>query len=455
MRLLILALLSFVFFPGSALGCSCSDVTPRFCKLSPNPIEYIFVGTVANVENPPKEGDQRGGTARYHFRVDERLSMPVRTEVDVLSGRGGADCSIWFEKGIPYLVFAYRGNDGELWANVCSNTRKVADAGPLLAQLRAMRDGKPVARVYGIVRQVQQPYEGTFHKNFDAPLPQIVLRLESSKKTVTTKTADDGSFAVYDVPPGNYKITANVSANLEIAQTILSDPPPPLRLDAHSCVEHDVEVLPTGRIRGQLIGNDGKPLGNAGVELFSVGQYREDAPGWWEYADDKKKYFEFDHVAPGEYLLVFNQIKRLDTDVPYPRTFFPSAPDPLQAERIHVGPGEQLLHTDIHLTGGAVTRKIGVRVLFSGGDQPTSSWLSVTGSKGEYVSPSALQENLYELNILPDSEYRITAHTISCNPETVSQTLRFVGNSAPQELTITVPNTKCRPLPHESRRSGN
>lgn len=452
MRPLSLALLAVMFSSGAALACTCSDVTPRSCNLLANRHESIFVGTVVSVENPPKEGDERGGTARYHFRVDEWLSPHDSTEVDIFSGRGGADCSIWFKTGTPYLVFAYRQDNGEMWASVCSNTQQLADAGPLLAQLRAMRDGRRVARIYGTVRQVQQPYDVTYQPNFDKRLSQLMLYFESSKTKIATKTADDGSFAIYDVPSGTYRITADLPANLEIAQTILSDPPPPLQLDADSCVEQDIDVLPTGKIRGQLLGTDGKPLWSAAVELFSVDRYKEDARGWWEYVDDKKKYFEFDHVAPGDYFLVFNMRNRLDTRVPFPRTFFRDAPDLLRAEHIRVAPGDQLLHTDIQLNGGTATRKIRIRVLFTGGGEPTSSHLNVKGSKGEDVYPSKLEEDLYELNVLPDSEYTITAQTLFCDPKTESPPLTFLGGSAPPEQTITVPDTKCRALPNELKR---
>ena len=409
----------------------------------------VFVGTVVGVENPPKEGDNRGGTARYHFRVDEWMSPDIRGEVDVLSGRGGADCSVWFETGIPYLVFAYRGDSGELQTTICSNTQRVTNAGPLLTQLRAMHNHQPVARVYGTLRQVQQPYDGTYQANFDKPLPQVALHLESSKKKIVAKTADDGSFALYDLPSGTYKVSADLPTDLELAQTILSDPLPPLKVDTDSCVEMDLDALPTGKIRGRLLASDGKPLWNASVELFSVDRYKEGARGWWEYADDKKKYFDFEHVAPGEYLLVFNANNRLDTDVPYPRTFFRNAPDLVRAEHILVGSGDQLLHADIQLTGGTITRKITIRVVFTGGGEPTSSYLSVKGSKGENAFPSPLEENLYELNALPDSEYTITAHTNFCDPETESPPLTFLAASASPQLTITVPDTKCRELPQE------
>lgn len=213
MRLPSLALLAVMFASVAALACSCADVTPRSCNLLANRNMSIFIGTVASVQNPPMEGDNRGGTARYHFRVEEWLSPDVRGEVEVLSGRGGADCSFWFKTGIPYLVFAYRGDNGELWATICSNTQRAVDAGPLLTQLRAMHNGQSVARVYGTVRQVQQPYAGTYQPNFDKSLPQVVLHFESSKRKIVAKAADNGSFAVYDLPPGTYKITADLPAD--------------------------------------------------------------------------------------------------------------------------------------------------------------------------------------------------------------------------------------------------
>ena len=107
MRLISLAVLSAMFSSGVALACTCADVTPHSCNLLSNRNVSIFIGTMVSVENPPKEGDNRGGMARYHFRVDEWLSPDAREEVDVFSGRGGADCSFWFETGVPYVVSAF------------------------------------------------------------------------------------------------------------------------------------------------------------------------------------------------------------------------------------------------------------------------------------------------------------------------------------------------------------
>ena len=65
MRPGILAVSTIMLFSGASLACSCADVTPRSCNLLADHEVSIFVGTVASVENPPKEGDNQGGTARY------------------------------------------------------------------------------------------------------------------------------------------------------------------------------------------------------------------------------------------------------------------------------------------------------------------------------------------------------------------------------------------------------
>ena len=203
MRLVSFAILALMFSSGAALACSCADVTPRSCNLLANRDESIFAGTVVSVENPPKEGDKRGGMARYHFRVEERLSPDVRGEVEVLSGRGGADCSFWFETGIPYLVFAYRGDNDELRASVCSNTRRVVDAGPLLAQLRAMHNGQSVGSGlrYGPASTTAIRWTPTSQIS-TSRCHKCCFISSHRRERKSRKTADDGSFAVYELPSG-------------------------------------------------------------------------------------------------------------------------------------------------------------------------------------------------------------------------------------------------------------
>lgn len=438
---LVLLILGF-----SVLGwaCSCADVTPRSCNLLANNREVVFLGTVTSVENPPDEHSPGGGVATYHFRVEEQLSGAYEPEAVVVSGRGGADCSVWFRQGVSYLVFAYRSDDGELRSNACSKTQPAEGAGALLAQLRAMREGKQVATIYGTLMRRQEPYASTDQPDFDQSLGKTAIKFQSSKRTYSATTDADGSYALYDVPPGTYKVSADLPDDLEIAQTILLQPVPPLELPLGACLEYDIDALPKGKIRGNVIGPDGKPVGNVSVELFLVERYKENKRGWWEFQKPENGYFEFLHVAPGDYYLVYNNDNSIDTDGPFPRTFYPDAPDLARATPIHLAPGQQLLHADIHVRGGQPTRKLTVRVTLEHGGWLKSSVISVKGTKGEGVFASEVDRNVYEMNLLLDSQYTITAQALSCKPDSRSKPLVVDGaDKWVSDVTILLPDTEC------------
>lgn len=39
---------------------------------------------------------------------------------------------------------------------------------------------------------------------------------------------------------------------------------------------------------------------NADVALFRADRYKAEDMGWWEYQDEDKGHFEFNHVSPGK-----------------------------------------------------------------------------------------------------------------------------------------------------------
>jgi len=87
-------------------ACSCL-MSHRASKCADlKPIGPSFVGTVIDIENPPDErpGADQSGLSRYRFRVEENISGFEEKEVDVYSGRGGADCSYHFRMGESYCL---------------------------------------------------------------------------------------------------------------------------------------------------------------------------------------------------------------------------------------------------------------------------------------------------------------------------------------------------------------
>jgi hypothetical protein len=253
-------------------------------------------------------------------------------------------------------------------------------------------------------------------------------------------------------------MTAALPDGLEIGQMILSDPVPPLKLPAKACYEYDVEAMPTGRIRGQVLDPEGTPLRSASVELFRADQYKEDVRGWWEFQGDDQSHFEFLHVSPGDYILVFNNPNRLDPESPFPRTFYSSATEPSRAQVIHLEEGEQFLTANIHVNGGRPTRSLTVRLLWEEGSPSGKDIVSVSvnGSEGDEPFPRKVKPYVYEITLLRDGRYTIQGNQYcerdcdeqGCKPAREWKTPAVEVDGADHratEVTLTFPPNTCRP----------
>jgi hypothetical protein len=440
-----------------ARACSCGRSGPLPCgKLDPT--ATVFVGTVESIENPPPdftEGGRnhtdwrtvdQGGLSRYHFRVDEKFSTTVAGEMDVYSGRGGADCSYHFTQGVQYLVYPYKSNDGKLHATICSDTIPTELAQPRLAVLRAMRDHQPVASLYGTLRSVQQPYRSVAGDYYGKPLPNTRMVLRSEHNSLETTTDGNGNYAFFDVPAGTYQVAANLPEHFEIAQTILSTPVPPIELPDKACYEHDVEVLPKGKIRGQVFGADGKPLAYAAVELFRRDLYPGDgrAMAWFESQDLEKPEFVFDHVAAGDYILVYNNEERIEPIRPYPRTFYPGVADFTQAQTIHVKEGEDVAGLRMQLSGGAKTRSMIVRLVAPGGQLPDVAYVDAKEEDGSHLTEQRISRGVFQIEGFPGKRYRMQGDGYCTSKGKEMKTpVGFIdsGENAPGELTLAYPES--------------
>lgn len=404
----VLFVLSLISVP-RIWACSCSRTAPGACpKISDEGI--LFVGTVVDIENPADErrGADQSGTSRYRFRVDETFNGITAKEVDVYSGRGGGDCSYHFQLGETYFVNP-AGTSDHLLATICSDTQPALGAEALLTELRAHRDGKPYASVYGVLRKTQQPYTWTYADGYDRPLPGTTVELKSPERTVTSQTDVNGVFRFYGLPAGTYHFAAELPQNLQLAETILSEPPQPITVPENACYQQDLDALPIGRIHGRVLGPDGLPLKNADVALFRADRYKENEMGWWEFQGEEKGYFEFNNVSPGRYVIVFHNSNRPDPDIPYPRTFYPGASDLKSALPIILEEGQQISNADIHLSGGSDTRTIIVKVHWNQSSTPNDVFVFATASDGDTPLAKKLSPGVFQITIFRQARYSIVA----------------------------------------------
>jgi hypothetical protein len=418
--------------PMAARACTCAQSAPGQCP-GVGTGETIFLGTVTDAElvaptEPPApanapEADATGGpidqiAARvtdYHFRIDEAYAIPNAsqsstppTEIDIFSGGKDGDCGYHFKKGDQYVVFAHADSDQRLFATVCSGTREAADAKALIPQLRAMRDGGRVAAVFGVLRRSDPPFLAP-PDDPDDPLGDVTLRLRSKYDRFETSTDTDGVYSFYDVHAGEYQFTANLPPQMELTQKTLTGGLPPFDIPDGACYEYDVYALPTGQIRGTVLGPDGKPLSLASVELYRAGTYSDKKPGLWSF-QDSRGYYEFDHIGPGEYTLVYNRTNRKDPNSPYPRTFYPGVESVSDSQAITLREDQNLSKINITVGGGYSTRQFRVKLKWEGKKPQGSVALVAKADQGDNPSAEEVAEGVYEFTLLESSNYTISAY---------------------------------------------
>jgi len=442
-------LLFLVVASGRVWACGCVGSAPGPCK-GLSATDVIFVGRVLQIDNPPSEDVRRSsfGESRYRFHVDEKMSGALDEEVDIYSLRDG-DCGYHFRLYEQYVVFPYRNSDGRLFATICSLTRPIELAQAILPELRDMRDHQRKASLYGILRAAEQPYESVTDDLLGKPLTNTRVELRSPDRAFAAQTDSNGVYAFYDVPGGEYRVQAELPKNLELAQEILNGPLSPLELPADACYEYNVTALPTGRIRGRVLGPNGKPLSFASVELFRREKYSRSLVGvmiWSEYQEREKKYFEFDHVGPGDYILVFNNSGQIDPDTPYPRSFYPGVSDIAKAKLIHVEPGGEVSDADIRVSGGRPTRELTVRLIAETGKLPNINYVETKGRDGSSPGNDEVAPGVYKVSLFKGVHYELhgEGYCSATNEESKTDSVEVEGSdAATREITLIFRGAGC------------
>jgi hypothetical protein len=408
-RILLLGAGFLFLSPAGVWACACNNVTPGTCQ-GLNVADAIFVGTVTQAETVPEpNGSQPGDTplAHYRFHVDENFKAAKDPEIDVYSGGNDGDCAYRFKQGEKYLVLAYTSDDGRLFATICSGTRPAKEAVAMLPQLEAIKRGEKVASIFGLLRRTDPPYEAISDGPTEEPLASVDLKLRSNLNRLETATDTNGIYTLYNVPAGEYHMFADLPKFLALTEPTSKGPLPPIFLAEGGCYEFDLDALPIGTIRGSILGPDKKPLHPASVELYRSDRYQPTRAGWWAFQGDKGS-FEFDHVPPGDYILVFNRRNRRDPNAPYPRAFYPGTPDVNQAKVIEVSEGGDVVNADLQLSGGFKSRRIKVAVKWPKTEDLHGVFVTAKADQGGNPIAYRLPNGSYEVTLLEGVNYQIS-----------------------------------------------
>jgi hypothetical protein len=390
------------------LAIGASSAWAQDCVQAPGPSsllknnEAVFVGTVT--------GESNGA---YQFHVTEAFKGVTGDtfEVTVVPGMSFAG----FQTGKQYLVFAYTlaVKDGTKYhlARGCGLTQELKYAQAALEQVRAEKKGQRVASVYGMLMRTF-PETLRWDESYERGLPGVVVSLQSGSKSYRSRTDEYGVYEFRRLPSGIYQVSADLPPDLTLSDRISNRPPSSFELPRNSSFECDLDALPTGRIRGYVVGPDGKPLAITSVELYRADFFAPDRRGAFASQADGKP-FDFFHLPPGDYVLVFNRQNFTSPDAPFHRTFYPDAPDFHGATSIHLVDGQQISDADIHVKNPIPTRTITMQLHWSG-RTPSDYYppqVIVATSDGQDPFPFKIAPDTYTANLFLTARYTIRART--------------------------------------------
>ena len=393
--LAVLVMFMAVLLPAWSQDCVPAPGPSSLLKTS----EAVFVGTVTGLSSE---------TFRFHVTEAFKGVRGNHYEVGAVGGMGFGS----FQIGKQYLVFAYNvpASDGTEYniARGCGLTRELKYAQALLEQIRAEKNGKRVATVYGMLWRIL-PLGLAWDESYEQPLPEVAIRLHSDKKSYEAKTDANGVYAFSRVEPGTYRVSADLPHDLTLSDRILAGPLPPFELPSHSSYDYELTALPTGQISGRVIGPDGKPVGTTSVELYGADFFPSGRGLFASQVDGRP--FVLSRLPPGDYILVFNSTNVLFPDAPFRRTFYPEAPSAESAARIHLSDGQHISGADIRVKDPIPTRKITVQLHWNGRapDDYYPPDVIVATSEGQNPYPFKTGPDTYSVNLFLTARYSIRA----------------------------------------------
>jgi hypothetical protein len=218
----------------------------------------------------------------------------------------------------------------------------------------------------------------------------------------------DGVYTFYDVHEGEYVFAANLPPRTELTQKPGAGGLSPFKIPNGACYEYDVNALPTGHLRGSVVGPAGQLIPLASLELYRDGSYSDSRPGLWGF-QGASGVFDFDHIGAGDYILVFNRANRTDPNTPFPRAFYPGVANLDEAKPITVKEGQQLLNLVFRLQDAYPHRSLRVHVKWEGIRPPGKLTVMAKADQGDNPAARRLAPGLYEFTLLESSNYTISA----------------------------------------------
>lgn len=363
-----------------------------------------FSGTVLSV-TPPRDRQVSFPQRTVRLVIKETFSglAAEQKEVEVVTGMGGGDCGIPFERGVDYLVYAYKNGDGRLAANICSRTRKLVDAASDLEYLHGLASAPNTADVR---IQVIDP---TLRRTGKGGLAGVQVTIDGPSGQRTAQTDGSGLVAFLKLPPGQYKVTGT-NAGYVIPHAV-----PVIQVVAKGCADVMMPMELDRKITGQVRNDAGLPASGVVIKVIPRRpKYENELPfATSEATTDVKGYYELKNLETGDYYLGINMDRTPQTSNPYTRWFFPGTEDPSAASLVQVPDRPSVLQFDITLPPKQSERIIRGTVHWPDGKKAEGVQIYLEDPRWPWqnsvVATSTNSAGRFEVKVLDGTRYRLHA----------------------------------------------
>ena len=313
--------------------------------------DAIFIGRV--IETSPtvhRVANQTWPGYSIRFAVEEVLKGRLEQEVTGEIGSGCGGCGEPPEPGKRFLVFALKGEDGQLWTGNAHELRPNDPANYSIVDpvRKAITLGK--GSLFGNVTYTAPPVwdnQGKPVGGGKLKVPNLVIRAASESNTFATRTDKDGQYEFKNLPNGRYTVTPELEQDWTYDQHFFAARYEKSIGDG-SCQKVDFDMYPTTRLKGRVKVPPGQQFGTpidgtvSLQDIFAVPaglQNTNERSGFeaFVYPDGQ---FDFWPIPAGDYYVGINITKSPTPEMSYEPTYYPGVSDKKAARIVHLEPGE-------------------------------------------------------------------------------------------------------------------
>ena len=239
-------------FPSIVQACSCAPAPAP--KIALQNSAAVFVGKVVSVQ-------KNDLTNTYQFSVSKKWKGVQGATASVETANNSAACGIGFDEDRDYLVYAYKiKGDDQLRVNMCSRTKRAADAATDLAELGAPVKNTDVA-AYPKDDNGEVQLDVTRNLGSTERPAMILSRaLEADEKSQLFRLNWNSSFgatrgsALYNRAGSTFKVYSRSQRNgqLEVRSTLYSGVTDEFFKQPNTTLYDDKNALPAGVTKKDL-----------------------------------------------------------------------------------------------------------------------------------------------------------------------------------------------------------